>query len=161
MPSAINKRGKKIAKYGEKWDSEKELLFYERFIKGKWTDDLVKVHPKFSLIESREIDQGAKVYSISYTPDIVIYTPEGKIKHAYDVKNSFTPYAIDNGNKLTFRLFAMKYRVPVEVVVIRTHDFKSCAFGITKPLRTLKTGKAPDPIIRTNPDYNWIEATNY
>ena len=159
-PTALNKRGKKIHKYGEDLDSQKELDFYERFIMNKWPRELVKVHLKFELVKGRDIGR-ARIYGVSYTPDIVILAPDGSFKHVYDVKNSFTPYGIDTANKLYFRLFAMKYRIPVEAVVIRAHNFKSVAIGVTKQLRTTKDGKAPNPIVRTDPDYDWIEATNY
>lgn len=159
-PTALNKRGKKIHKYGEDWDSQKELDFYERFIMNKWPSELVQVHTRFELLKSRDIGQ-ATINRISYTPDVVILDDKGQFKHVYDVKNSFTPYGIDAANKLYFRLFAMKYHIPVEAVVIRAHNFKSVAIGVTKQLRTTKDGKAPDPIVRTDPDYDWIEATNY
>ena len=159
-PTALNRRGKKIEKYGEKWDSQKELWFYERFIMDKWPSRLVSIHPKFELLKLKKIGI-ASISSISYTPDVVIYTRDGHLKHVYDVKNSFGPYGIDNGNRLTFRLFAMKYGIPIEAVVVRSHDFRCMAIGVTKPLRSSKAGKAPDPIIRDNPAYSWIESTNY
>lgn len=159
-PTAINKRGKKIYKYGEKWDSQKELWFYERFIMDKWPKSLIEVHPKFELVKIKRLEV-ASLSAISYKPDIVIYDHYGNLKHVYDVKNSFGPYGIDTGNKLRFLLFAHKYNIPVEAAVVRTHDFRSMAIGVTKQLRSTKNGKAPEPIIRDNPAYSWIESTNY
>lgn len=64
-PTALNKRGKKIHKYDEDWDSQKELDFYERFIMDKWPRELVKVHLKFELVKGRNIGL-ARIYGVSY-----------------------------------------------------------------------------------------------
>ncbi len=66
----------------------------------------------------------------------------------YDVKNGYTPYAIDRGAAISFKLFAKKYGIPVEVVVIRTHDFKTKILGTTKKY---------DVKIRNGVDYDWRE----
>ena len=68
------------------------------------------------------------------------------MKHVYDVKNGFSDYAIDKRAKLKFAMFARVYGLPVEVVVIRTHDFKATITGATKKL---------EPVIRTNVSYDW------
>ena len=80
---------------------------------------------------------GGKVRAIRYIPDVVVFNHDGSIKHVYDVKNSFGPYGIDTGNKLRFNLFARKYGVPVEAVVVRKGDFKSIAQCVTKPKKPL------------------------
>lgn len=169
-PTSVNKWGKKIPKYGFLFDSQKELDFYERFIMNQVPKELVEVHPTFKLFETSAVGVGSvKIYGIKYTPDYIIYDKNHVMKHVYDVKNSLGVYGIDNGNKLSFRLFAMKYHIPVEAVVVRTHDFKVAAIGVTKPLnvnwskKKLQEGKkqGPPPIIRNNVFYDWIEATNY
>lgn len=160
-PTAINKRGTKIEKWGQKFDSQKELDFYERFILKQVNPEHVSVHPHFVLAEKKLISQGASINSIRYTPDFVIYDDFMHILHVYDVKNSFGPYGIDNGNKLTFRLFAMHTGIPVEAVVVRRHDFKAACIGVTKQLNLTGKASTPKPIIRNDVFYNWKEATNY
>ena len=73
--------------------------------------------------------------------------------HVYDVKNSFGAYGIDQSAKLRFRMFAIKFKIPVEAVVVRKHDFKVIAQGVTKP----RADK--DPFITSNIKYDWIKAT--
>ncbi|WP_225425850.1 DUF1064 domain-containing protein [Furfurilactobacillus siliginis] len=160
-PTALNKRGTKIEKWGEKWDSQKELDFYERFLLGVVKPDNLSIHPHFTLCEKTTVEQGAVINSIKYTPDFVVYDDFKHILHVYDVKNSFGVYGIDQGNKLTFRLFAMKMGVPVEAVVVRKHDFKAACIGVTKQLNLTGKAQTPKPIVKTDPFYNWMEATNY
>lgn len=160
-PTALNKHGKKIDKYGERFDSQKELDFYERFIKDQVPPELVSIHEKFVLVKKMAITPPAFVPQQVYTPDFVIRDREGNLKHVYDVKNSLGVYGIDNGNRLTFKHFARIYGIPVEAVVVRTHDFKAAAIGVTKQLNISGKAKTPGPIIRTNVNYNWREATNY
>ncbi|GKT04411.1 DUF1064 domain-containing protein [Furfurilactobacillus sp. WILCCON 0119] len=160
-PTALNKSGKKIEKWGQKFDSQKELDFYERFIKDQVASDRVSVHPRFVLADKKQVEQGAVISGIRYTPDFVIYDDFMHILHVYDVKNSFGVYGIDNGNRLTFRLFAMQTGVPVEAVVVRKHDFKAACIGVTKQLNLSGQAKTPSPIVRSDVFYNWKEATNY
>lgn len=160
-PTALNKHGKKIDKYGERFDSQKELDFYERFIKDKVPAELVAIHKTFVLVKKLNISSPAIIPQWKYTPDYVIYNEAGEIEHVYDVKNSFGIYGIDTGNKLTFKCFARVYGIPVEAVVVRKHDFKVAAIGVTKQLNLTGKAKTPKPIVRTNVNYNWREATNY
>lgn len=167
------KTGKKLHKYGEDWDSEKELAFYERFILNKVPPELITIHESFGLLVKMRAIYPAVIPSWKYTPDIVIRNKAGQIEHVYDVKNSFSDYGISTANKLTFKQFARIYGVPVEAVVVRTHDFKTACVGVTKQLdlhwtqkkqdQRIKDGKKPTnpPLIKTNTNYPWIEATNY
>ena len=82
----------------------------------------------------------------AYKADFVIYNEDGSIKHVYDVKNGYTEYAIDQKSKLKFSLFARKYGIPVEVVVMRKNYFNVAILGTTKKL---------EPIIRTDVSYDW------
>lgn len=151
-PTALNKRGNKVLLDGYTFDSEKEALFYERFV--KYCGLPFEVHPRFALKELHPID-GGKISSIVYSPDFIIKDHAGNWLHVIDVKNSFGIYGIDQSNKLRFRLFAMKYNHPVEAVVIRKNDFKVITQGVTKPLNEKK------PFITNNFNYKWQDATNY
>lgn len=165
--------GKKIYKYGEKWDSQKELDFYEKFIMNKVPAKQVTIHESFKLLDKTWGKFPVVVSGWKYTPDIVIRNKAGQIEHVYDVKNSFSVYGISTANRLTFKQFTRIYGIPVEVVVVRTHDFKTACVGITKQLdlhwskekteERIKNGKKPTnpPLIKTNTNYHWIEATNY
>lgn len=145
-PTALNKRGRKVHADGYVFDSQKEYNFYLHFIR----DSGVKfdVHPRYELLPLKELAE-YKTRRISYTPDIVTYDDESQITHVYDVKNSFTPYGIDASVKLRFALFARRYGIPVEAVVIRSYDFKSIAMGITKQR------KASQPLICRDVFYDW------
>lgn len=160
-PTATNKSGIKTKKWGQKFDSQKELDFYERFILKQVDPNHVSIHPRFVLAKKKTVQQGAVIRGIRYTPDFVIYDDFMHILHVYDVKNSFGIYGIDQGNKLTFRLFAMHTGVPVEAVVVRKHDFKAACIGVTKQLNLTGKAKTPKPIVRQDVFYNWKEATNY
>lgn len=78
-----------------------------------------------------------------------------KIKLPKAVGEEINYYGIDQGNKLRFRMFAVRYGVPVEAVVILAHEFKTIAQGVTKPLND------KEPLHKTDLNYSWIEATNY
>lgn len=151
-PTALNKRGNKVVCDGYKFDSEKEYLFYERFVKG--CSYPFEVHTQFVLEESEELREG-KIRSVSYTPDFIIKNSDGSFRHVIDVKNSFGIYGIDAVAKLKFNLFARKYKHPVEAVVIRTRDFKVITQSVTKGLNEKK------PFITDNFNYHWLDATNY
>lgn len=148
-PTALNKRGTKVIVDGYTFDSRKEADFYLRFVKD--TIYPFEVHPKFVLSELKDIGD-ARIGKIVYTPDFVIYY-DNTIAHVYDVKNSFGVYGIDGQAKLRFRLFAGIYCIPVEAVVVRKHDFKVMAIGVTKQLK--------EPLIKTDFNYRWQEATGY
>ncbi|WP_143464123.1 DUF1064 domain-containing protein [Levilactobacillus enshiensis] len=149
-PTALNKRGNRVKLDGYTFDSQKEADFYTRFVKPSGLQ--YAIHPKYVLTPLTELGQ-VKASQISYKPDFVIYK-DGEIAHVYDVKNSFGVYGIDSSVKLRFKLFLLKYGIPVEAVVIRKHDFKVIAQGITKQR------KFTNPLVCTNMRYNWIEATN-
>ena len=143
--------GNKTEYHGYKFDSQKEMAFYQRFLE-KYNDPnskfVIKVHPNYPILSGFEIDQGLKFRGASYKPDFVIEDRQGHILHAYDVKNGFTSYAISDAAKLRFKLFTKKYCVPIECVVVLKNTFKVKIFGTTK-----KT------LVNTfnDVDYNWSE----
>lgn len=136
------------------FDSEKEANFYSRFIKNCGYP--FDVHPPFILSDKINIEDKINISSMRYTPDFVVYEMDGKtIKHVYDVKNSFGTYGVDQAAKLRFKLFAIKYNHPVEVVVPRKNDFKVITQSVTKML------KQDNPYITSTFAYHWKDATNY
>jgi len=149
-PTALNKRGTKVRIDGYVFDSQKEADFYTRFVRDSGLQ--YTIHPKYMLTPLTELGK-VKASQISYKPDFVIYK-NGKISHVYDVKNSFGVYGIDGSVKLRFKLFLLSQGIPVEAVVVRKHDFKVIAQGITKQR------KPTHPLVCTNLLYDWIEATN-
>ncbi|MBT9677960.1 DUF1064 domain-containing protein [Levilactobacillus brevis] len=149
-PTALNKRGTKVRIDGYVFDSQKEADFYTRFVRDSGLQ--YTIHPKYVLTPLTELGK-VKASQISYKPDFVIYK-NGKISHVYDVKNSFGVYGIDGSVKLRFKLFLLSQGIPVEAVVVRKHDFKVIAQGITKQR------KPTHPLVCTNLLYDWIEATN-
>lgn len=149
-PTALNKRGNRVRLDGYTFDSQKEADFYTRFVRDSGAQ--YKVHPKYVITSLTELGQ-VKASQISYKPDFVVYK-NGEVSHVYDVKNSFGVYGIDSSVKLRFKLFLLKYGIPVEAVVVRKHDFKSIAQGITKQR------KPTNPLVCTGIDYDWIRATN-
>ncbi|WP_369707258.1 DUF1064 domain-containing protein [Levilactobacillus brevis] len=149
-PTALNKRGTKVHLDGYVFDSQKEADFYTRFVRDGGLQ--YTIHPKYVLTPLTELGK-VKASQISYKPDFVIYK-DGKIAHVYDVKNSFGVYGIDGSVKLRFKLFLLSQGIPVEAVVVRKHDFKVIAQGITKQR------KPTHPLVCTNLLYDWIEATN-
>lgn len=149
-PTALNKRGNRVELDGYVFDSQKEADFYTRFVRDSGLQ--YTIHPKYVLTPLTELGK-VKASQISYKPDFVIYK-DGKISHVYDVKNSFGVYGIDGSVKLRFKLFLLTQGIPVEAVVVRKHDFKVIAQGITKQR------KPTQPLVCTNLHYDWIEATN-
>lgn len=145
-PTALNKRGTKVYLDGFTFDSQKEAGFYERFIKPCGYD--YDVHPRYHLTKLTSIGP-VKVPAIAYTPDFVVYDEAGRIKHVYDVKNSFGVYGIDGSVKLRFKLFALNEGLPVEAVVVRKHDFKVKLQGTTKSKK--------EPLVTQSVDYEWTE----
>lgn len=151
-PTAINKRGKKVQLDGYTFDSIKEAQFYTRFIKN--CGFKYRIHPRFILQPLTPLSVG-KMSQVAYTPDVVIYSEYGTMMHVYDVKNSFGAYGIDTGNKLRFKWFTSVWSIPVEAVVIRQHDFKTIAQGVTK------MRKITEPYITKTVNYDWKEATRF
>lgn len=149
-PTALNKRGTKVRIDGYVFDSQKEADFYTRFVRDSGLQ--YTIHPKYVLTPLTELGK-VKASQISYKPDFVIYK-YGKISHVYDVKNSFGVYGIDGSVKLRFKLFLLTQGIPVEAVVVRKHDFKVIAQGITKQR------KPTHPLVCTNLHYDWVGATN-
>ncbi|MCI1985307.1 MAG: DUF1064 domain-containing protein [Lactobacillus sp.] len=152
-PTAINKRGTKVYLDGYTFDSQKEADFYQHFIKD--CGFVYRVHPRFVLQPLMPIEGTAKMSQVAYTPDFVVFDEYKDMMHVYDVKNSFGAYGIDTGNRLRFKWFTAMFKIPVEAVVVRAHDFKTIAQGVTKPLNE----KAP--LIRRDVNYRWQEATAY
>ena len=116
------------------FDSQKEFLFYQRFLEKYDRPDsefIVKIHPNYEIIEKFKIS-GLEIRGANFKPDFVIEDRQGKKLHIYDVKNGFTAYAIDAAAKLRFKLFTKRYGIPVECVVVRKNDFKVKVFGTTK-----------------------------
>lgn len=151
-PTAINKRGTKVYRDGYTFDSKKEDFFYTEFVKKSGFQ--FDVHPKFILEKGGKVDR-VNVRGVILTPDFVIYDDKGKMTHVYDVKNSFGVYGIDPVVSLRFKMFLVRYKIPVEAVVVRTHDFKVIAQGMDKR----RQPKAA--LVRAGIDYDWIRATNY
>lgn len=149
-PTALNKRGTKVHLDGYTFDSQKEANFYVRFVKNSGLH--YEIHPRYVLSPLTQVGS-VKVSQIAYTPDFVVYNNKN-ISHVYDVKNSFGAYGIDASVKLRFKLFLLNEGIPVEAVVVRQHDFKTIAQGITKQL------SEKQPLVCNNIRYNWIEATN-
>lgn len=152
-PTALNKRGTRVELDGYTFDSVKEANFYRWYVRDCGLQ--YEIHPKFVLDPLQELprDKRLRVGEESYKPDFVIYK-NNQIAHVYDVKNSFGIYGIPTDVSTKFKRFARKYGVPVEAVVVRRHDFKTIAWGITKKR------KVTQPLVCTNLDYDWIEATN-
>lgn len=134
---------KKIVKYGEKWDSQYELKFFEQFILpnvrpyNSSSKLVCHVHEGF-ILEHKKPCRGLNVPSEKYTPDFVIYNEDMEMVHVYDVKSSINAKhpakcATDIA-KSKFRRFMTRYDIPVEVVVPRTYDFKMAMISFTKKL---------------------------
>lgn len=121
--------GKTVIIDGIKFPSEKEANFYLHFIKNCGKN--YHVHPSYSLIDKFQVG-GNSMRGISYAPDFVIFEGD-EIAHVYDVKTSLSQLAIDSAAKLRFKLFALRYGIPVEVVVPRKHDFKTKFYGFSDP----------------------------
>ena len=144
--------GKKESYNGYKFDSQKELAFYQRFCEKYDKPDskfVVKVHKSYDIIDKFEIS-GLTIRGAKYTPDVVITDKQGNLLHVYDVKNGFTAYAIDAAAKLRFKLFTERFGVPIECVVVRKNDFRVKVFGTTEKTHEHIFGDI---------DYDWREAT--
>ena len=122
--------GNKVEYDGFTFDSTKEFNFYKRFLENSGYN--IGVHDKFKLLEKNIINEKISIRGITYKPDFIVRDNDGTIKHVFDVKNSFGVYGVGRGAGIVFKLFAKRYSIPVEVVVVRTHDFKTKILGTTK-----------------------------
>ena len=136
--------GKKSVVDGYKFDSQKELDFYLRYIKN--SDYEFEVQKNLVLVDKFPLGSH-NVRSVSYKADFVVLDGN-RIKHVYDVKNGFNSYAIDDKSQLKFKLVAQRYHVPVEVVVLCKNYFKVGVLGTTKKIEVQA---------RTNIDYEYSE----
>ena len=127
--------GKKVKLDGYTFDSKKEAQFYLQFVKpsGMRFD----VHPHYRVIDMFPIG-GYRMRGMTYTPDFVLKRPDGSIAHVYDVKSGFTNYSVSTAARLRFKLFALRYHVPVECVIVRKHDFRVKILGLTTKLDEYK-----------------------
>lgn len=123
--------GKKVKLDGYTFDSKKEAQFYLQFVKpsGMRFD----VHPHYRVIDLFPMG-GYRMRGMTYTPDFVLTRPDGSIAHVYDVKAGFTNYSVSTAARLRFKLFALRYHVPVECVIVRKHDFRVKILGFTTKL---------------------------
>lgn len=76
---------------------------------------------------------GSYIKKETYTPDFVTFGEDGSIEHVYDVKTGISTRAVDGAARKRFRQFAVRYGMPVEVVVPRKHDFKVKLLGFENP----------------------------
>lgn len=148
-PTAINRRGNKIAYKTYIFDSTKEFNFFKLYIENSGYK--YDIHPKYNLIDKFTLNGVTNIRGITYKPDFVVYNEDGSIKHVYDVKNGFSVYDIDTGVNLRFKLFEKEYGIPIEVAVVRKHYFKVKVLGTTKKFAV----KQLDSI-----DYDWEELFN-
>ena len=127
--------GKKVKLDGYTFDSKKEAQFYLQLVKpsGMRFD----VHPHYRVIDLFPIG-GYRMRGMTYTPDFVLKRPDGSIAHVYDVKAGFTNYSVSTAARLRFKLFALRYHVPVECVIVRKHDFRVKILGLTTKLDEYK-----------------------
>lgn len=134
--------GKKVKLDGYTFDSEQEMLFFERYIKpsGMKCD----VHPHYRVLDMFPVG-GYKMRGMTYTPDFVVKRPDGSIAHVYDVKAGFTRYSVSTAARLRFKLFALRYHVTVECVIVRKYYFRVKILGLTTKL---------DEYQRTSIDYD-------
>lgn len=121
--------GKKVVIDGLKFDSMKEASFYQLYLKPSGYQ--FTTQERFTLLETFPLEL-VKLRQTVYKSDFVVYDKNGSIKHVYDVKNGYTEYAIDQKSKIKFSLFARKYGIPVEVVVMRKNYFNVAILGTTK-----------------------------
>jgi hypothetical protein len=135
--------GKKVVLDGFKFDSLKEATFYQRYIKPSGYS--FTCQQRFTLLDTFTLEL-IKLRQTAYKADFVVYDENGELKHVYDVKNGYDEYSIDKKSKIKFSLFARKFKVPVEVVVMRKNYFNVAILGTTKKVR---------PVPMVNIDYDW------
>lgn len=122
-------KAKKYELDGYKFDSETEMNFYIRYIKNSGYK--FDVHKRFKLVDKFTLG-GMNQRGKTYAPDFVVYDEQGKIKHVYDVKASFSrKSSISPIFALRATLFQLKYNLPVEVVRLRKHDFRMVILNFT------------------------------
>lgn len=135
--------GKKVALDGFKFDSLKEATFYQRYIKP--SGYIFTCQQRFTLLDTFTLEL-IKLRQTAYKADFVVYDENGELKHVYDVKNGYDEYSIDKKSKIKFSLFARKFKIPVEVVVLRSNHFDAAVIGTTKKVK---------PTSKQNIDYDW------
>lgn len=143
VPHSASHFGKKVVIDGLKFDSMKEASFYQLYLKPSGYH--FTTQERFTLLETFPLEL-VKLRQTVYKSDFVVYDKNGSIKHVYDVKNGYTEYAIDQKSKIKFSLFARKYGIPVEVVVMRKNYFNVAILGTTKKVK---------PVPMVNIDYDW------
>lgn len=119
--------GKETTLDGHGFDSKKEALFYQRFIKP--SGYAFEIHRPFKYAQTKG-KASVKVGSKTYTPDFVVYE-NGEIKHIYDVKTSTSPAGMTQGAKDNIYWFQRFTPYFVEIVVPRLNDFKMSLYGLT------------------------------
>lgn len=95
----MKRNAKKYVEDGITFDSQIELNFYHRFIRGKGFR--FSHHETFYLTHKYPLG-GVEGNAMRYTPDFVIRDNNGNISHVYDVKGSLSSYDIDRDAKKTF-----------------------------------------------------------
>lgn len=123
--------GKKVKLDGYTFDSRKECQFYLQYIKPSGLP--YDVHPHYRVIDKFPVG-GYNMRGMTYTPDFVVRRPDKSIAHVYDVKAGFTQYSVSTAARLRFKLFALRYGIPVECVIVRAHDFRVKILGTTTKL---------------------------
>ncbi|KRL94245.1 DUF1064 domain-containing protein [Limosilactobacillus equigenerosi] len=133
------KIAKKITYKGQKYDSEKELKFYKRYLEP--LGDRVLNHPTYVVRDSYTLG-GYKGRKRTYSPDFVVLAPDGTIEHVYDVKAGITEKTLKSGQtsgkvyidasmKKSIDDYQRKYNHPVELVAVYAHDFRMTIINTT------------------------------
>lgn len=136
-------RARKINANGLKFDSEAEKRFYRDYLSSwPWR---VEVHPNYEVRSSYTLG-GYKCRSRHYKPDFVVYGPDNKIIHVYDVKASIVPKRGKNRKQKTAKVFVnpsmrksiddfqRHYGIPVELVAPMAGRFRMTILGTTVPI---------------------------
>lgn len=139
--------GNKVLVDGYWFDSQKEALFYELFVKD--SGYRFEVHKPYRLHSVVDLD-GARTRSLKYTPDFVLWNTDGSYAHVYDVKNDLSTYGLNAAARLRMTLFTGIYKQPVECVVPRRNGFKVGVPGLTTARSMTK-----DPLEVQSVDYDW------
>lgn len=156
---------RKIPYKGEKYDSQKELNFFIRFIEN--SGKRYKIHQSFRLVDKFPVG-GRNMHGLTYTPDFVVFRSDGTIQHVYDVKSGINQRGVDTAAKIRFTLFSLKTGIPVEVVVPRKYDFKMKLFGFTTTFQDQHVKHDRHGKVKTDSDgnslydyYNVYKDTDY
>lgn len=136
-------RAKKTASGKLSFDSEAEKKFYREYLAGwPWR---VEVHPNYEVRSSYTLG-GYKCRSRHYKPDFVVYGPNNKIIHVYDVKASIVPKRGKDRKQKTAKVFVnpsmrksiddfqRHYGIPVELVAPMAGRFRMTILGTTVPI---------------------------